>query len=66
MGEGLVKGEGFAIDASLVKSRRQSSRAVRGTESIDWGPAKQQSRPACVNTFSFLEALDKGSNDKYA
>ena len=56
MGEGLVKGEGFAIDASLVKADVSRQRAVRGTERIDWGPAKQQSRPV----REYLEALDSG------
>lgn len=54
MEEGLVKGEGFAIDASLVKADVSRQRAVRGTETIDWGPAEQQSRPV----REYLDALD--------
>jgi len=54
MEENLVKGEGFAIDASLVKADVSRQRAVRGTENIDWGPAAKQSRAV----REYLQALD--------
>ena len=52
--QGLVKGEGFAIDASLVKADVCRQRAIRGTEVIDWGPTEKQSRPV----REYLDALD--------
>ncbi len=58
--QGLVKGEGFAIDASLVKADVNRQRAVRGTEVIDWGPTKQQSRPV----REYLKALDEDQTIK--
>lgn len=54
MEEGLVKGEGFAIDASLIKADVSRQRAIRSTEVIDWGPADKQSRPV----REYLDALD--------
>ena len=60
MEEGLVKGEGFAIDASLVKADVSRQRAIRSTDMIDWGPAEQQSRPV----REYLEALDAEQTTK--
>src|ERR1700758_1314023 len=36
MTEGLVQGEGFAIDASVIRADANRSRAVPGTQTIDW------------------------------
>jgi transposase len=36
MSEGLVGGEGFAIDASVIKADANRARGVPGTEAIDW------------------------------
>src|ERR1022692_3513827 len=36
MAEGLVRGEGFAIDASVVKADANRQRGVPSTEAIDW------------------------------
>ena len=36
MSEGLVGGEGFAIDASVIKADANRARGVPGTEVIDW------------------------------
>jgi hypothetical protein len=44
MAEGLVRGEGFAIDASIIKADASRSSAVPGTDPVDWGPAANQSR----------------------
>ena len=58
MDEGLVKGEGFAIDASLIKADVSRQRAIRGSEIIDWGPSEEQSRPV----REYLSALDAEQN----
>lgn len=36
MTEGLVAGEGFAIDASIIKADANRARGIPGTEAIDW------------------------------
>lgn len=36
IGEGMVGGEGFATDASVIKADAQRQRAVPGTDHIDW------------------------------
>ena len=58
--EGLVKGEGFAIDASLVQADVNRQRAVSRGEPIDWGPSKTQSRPV----RKYLEALEANAVPK--
>ena len=50
--EGLVKGEGFAIDASFVRADVSRQRAEDGP--VDWSPSPEQSRPV----REYLEALD--------
>jgi transposase len=45
MTEGLVRGEGFATDASIVKADAQRQRGVPGREPIDWGDPDAASRP---------------------
>lgn len=52
--EGMVGGEGFAADASVIKADARRQRAVRGTQSIDWGSAEQSSRPV----REYLAAFD--------
>ena len=37
MAEGLVLGEGFATDASMIKANAQRQRSCPGNDSIDWG-----------------------------
>lgn len=46
MSEGLVKGEGFAIDASLIKADVNRQRAVSGEDlaSVDWDNPKHATR----------------------
>ena len=34
--EGLVGGEGFAVDASLIAADANKQRSVPGTEATDW------------------------------
>jgi len=36
MSEGLVRGEGFAIDASVIKADASRARGVPGSETADW------------------------------
>jgi transposase len=36
MAEGLIKGEGFAVDASVVKADANRQRGVPGDQSVDW------------------------------
>lgn len=55
MTEGLVRGEGFATDASIIKADAQKQRGVPGDEGIDWGDPKQASRPV----REYLAALDE-------
>jgi IS5 family transposase len=44
MAEGLVRGEGFAVDASVIKADANRARGVAGDETIDWGSTDKQSR----------------------
>ena len=36
MAEGLVGGDGFAADASLIKADANKQRSVEGSEEVDW------------------------------
>lgn len=54
MAEGLVKGEGFATDASLIKADANRQRGVPGADAIDWGDPVQATRPG----REYLAALD--------
>jgi transposase len=54
MAEGLVGGEGFATDASIVKADVQRQRAVPGTQLINWGDPESASRPV----REYLAGLD--------
>jgi len=45
MAEGLVRGEGFATDASIIKADAQRQRGVSGSASIDWGNPQAAARP---------------------
>ena len=53
--EGLVGGEGFAIDASIIRADAHRARGVPGTEDIDWHKGDGPSRAV----REYLEALDK-------
>src|SRR5260370_41416886 len=46
MTEGLVKGEGFAIDASIIKADAGRSSAGPGSNPVEWGPVAGQRRTA--------------------
>ncbi len=57
MSEGLVEGEGFAIDASIIRADASAARGVPGTERVDWGCAEGQSRAV----REYLDALDEAN-----
>lgn len=54
MAEGLVCGEGFATDASIIKADAQRQRGVSGDEPPDWGGSGGGTRPV----REYLEALE--------
>ena len=53
MGEGLVGGEGFAVDASVIEADASRFQRVEGNE-IDWTEAQRAGRPV----REYLAALD--------
>jgi transposase len=55
MAAGLVKGEGFAVDASVVAADASSQRGVPGSEVVDWEAPGLSTRAV----REYLEALDK-------
>jgi transposase len=55
MSEGLVRGEGFAIDASVVKADANRQRGVPSTETIDWNNPELSTRAA----REYLQALEQ-------
>lgn len=57
MAEGLVQGEGFATDASMIKADAQRQRSCPGSASIDWGDPEQASRPV----REYLAALEQAN-----
>ena len=59
MKEGLVKGEGFATDASTIKADVQRHRQVPGDETIDWGNPDEATRPV----REYLKALEDSDTE---
>jgi transposase len=57
IGEGLVGGEGFAVDASVVKADASRQRARERDDDDDWPKPGGTSRAV----REYLEALDEGS-----
>jgi transposase len=55
MAVGLVKGEGFAVDASVVAADASGPRGMPGGEPIDWANMAPNSRAV----REYLEALDE-------
>jgi transposase len=55
MAEGLVRGEGFAIDASVVKADANRQRGVASTETIDWSNPELSTRAV----QEYLQALEQ-------
>src|ERR1700761_5805670 len=59
MTEGLVGGEGFAIDASVIKADANRTRGIAGTEAIDWSRGEGPSRAV----REYLATLDENDAD---
>lgn len=57
MSEGLVRGEGFATDASTIKADAQRQRGVSGTEALDWCADADTARPV----REYLEAIEQSN-----
>jgi transposase len=57
MSEGLVGGEGFAIDASVIKADANRARGVPGTEVIDWNKGDGPTRAV----REYLAALEENN-----
>ena len=58
MKEGLVSGEGFAVDASIIKADANRQRGVPGTQEIDWNDPALTTRPV----REYLAALDEAAD----
>ena len=58
--EGLVGGEGFAIDASVIKADANRQRGVSRDEVMDWGDIHAVPRPV----REYLARLDEENGDK--
>lgn len=44
MDAGLVKGEGFAVDASVIKAQASRQRGVPGNEEVNWSDPSLSTR----------------------
>ena len=64
MTEGLVRGEGFATDASIIKADAQRQRGKPGDEAIDWGNPEQASRPVREYLVALEAENDPGAPAK--
>lgn len=52
--EGLVGGEGFAVDASLIKADANKQRSTEGSEQMDWEALAATRR----SVREYLDTLD--------
>lgn len=59
IGEGLVGGKSFSVDASFIKADVDQLKRVPGDEPIDWPDGKQASRAVT----EYLSALDQDAPD---
>lgn len=64
MKEGLVRGEGFATDASVIKADAQRQHAVPGSELIDWGNPQEMTRPVREYLAALEEAIPSDTPPK--
>ena len=55
MAAGLVKGEGFAVDASVVAADASGQRSIPGAASVDWNDERLRTRAV----REYLAALDE-------
>jgi transposase len=63
--EGLVGGEGFAIDASIIRADANRRRGVPSTQTIDWPAPEQRSRAVRDYLAALDEAESVGSQPKH-
>jgi len=64
MSEGLVRGEGFATDASIIKADANRQNRVPGEQTIDWGNPEAASRPVREYLAALEETNDPGTPPK--
>jgi transposase len=57
MDEGLVGGEGFAVDASLIKADANRQRSAEGCETVDWTALGETRR----SVREYLDTLDEAA-----
>jgi transposase len=55
--EGLVGGEGFAVDASLIRADANKQRSVEGTKPVDWDDLARTRR----SVREYLDTLDEAA-----
>lgn len=58
MAQGLVRGEGFATDASIIKADVRVNKRVPGNEPIDWGNPDEATRPVREYLAALAEIND--------
>lgn len=58
MTEGLVRGEGFATDASIIKADAQRQRGLKGERAMDWCKREEALRPVREYIAALEEAND--------
>lgn len=61
MSEGLVRGEGFATDASIIKADAQHAQRVPGEEAMNWTPSEDA--PRAVQEY--LNALEEVNDQSF-
>jgi transposase len=64
MAEGMVRGEGFATDASVIKADAQRQRRVAGEDGVDWGNPEQATRPVREYIAALHEENDSDTPPK--
>lgn len=65
MSEGLVRGEGFATDASIIKADAQRQRGLSGDQAIDWCKREEATRPVREYLTALEETNDTPAPSKY-
>lgn len=61
MAEGLVRGEGFATDASIIKADAQRMKGVTGEEAMNWVQSEEAPRAMREYLDALAEANDEPS-----
>ena len=61
MKEGLVQGEGFATDASIIKADAHRQHRIPGEQAIDWGAPNEATRPI----REYLSALEETNTPRH-